>query len=454
MQQDRVPIMPMSAESPKLIDLAREAKAACTRLYEALEAVVKRFPPDQFGPSMIKLMRHYQDIKKFAFGPPHRVAMAIEANCAYAREYHRDLFTKESYRKVMNVLHREEDPAMLHLAGSDFTLFMLSMYREQLELQAEWSKLELARYYRLYVKDNPLPNIATEFFERFGLSIEEWAKASMVLFSMSVSRPNGQIFLNSPIAVDGVRVKPDSVEFYLRQACFTPQEVGSRFRRLRAEIGADSHALIRSSFLERPLIRFDAQRVFAPFPALVFQFTEWGLYRLIHDLPSFAKDFGRAVQSYVGELVQFLPGVRRVLTDLELEAHSPQKSCDFLLEFGSYVLLVEAKAAFFSRNFLTKEKILDDNSTHKTAKALEQLYVTAYDLQKGLFQSLGIDSRKPVYGIVATFGHIPFANAPWYYETFLLAAAESKLKPPIYPNPSFGIDRLCWRSKIWKCLLA
>ena len=48
----------------------------------------------------------------------------------------------------------------------------------------------------------------------------------------------------------------------------------------------------------------------------------------------------------------------------------------------------------------------------------------------------GAPAGKPVVGIVATFGDIPLANSDWYFNSFILDRAQSKLKPPIYPSTS------------------
>ena len=172
----------------------------------------------------------------------------------------------------------------------------------------------------------------------------------------------------------------------------------------------------------------------APHPSLVLRNSGHDLYRLLRILPHFDSEFGNSFERYVGTVVRSIKGTLRCLDKRVLENLSPGKSCDFLLELPDSVLLLEAKAATFTANLLTENAIRGDNSTAKVAKAIEQLYTTAHEIREGTLQTLGIATTKPIVGIVVTYGDLPLANSRWYFDSFFLKRAETKLKPPIYPG--------------------
>jgi hypothetical protein len=150
----------------------------------------------------------------------------------------------------------------------------------------------------------------------------------------------------------------------------------------------------------------------------------------------FDSEFGDSFEKYAGQVLRSMSGHLRCLDKRQLEKLSPGKSCDFVVELPDAVLLAEAKAVTFTANLLTENAIMRDNSTAKVAKAIEQIYTTAHELRQGALGMLAVPNTKPILGIVVTYGDFPLANSVWYFNTFFLKRAESKLKPPIYPSTS------------------
>jgi hypothetical protein len=222
----------------------------------------------------------------------------------------------------------------------------------------------------------------------------------------------------------------------LKLVSSSSREIGERFRSLREQTKPQFHSLIRSVFLQFPLIALEDNTYLAPHWPLLHRHSSHGLYSAIKSLPSFGKEFGSSVEQYAGQVLAYAREQIRFVKSDELEELSPGKSCDNLVEFADSILLVESKATSFGAERLVENAILQDGSTGKIANAIEQLYTTAHDLRSGVFRPLGIDESKPIIGIVATFGEIPFANSEWYFNTFILTRAESKLKEPIYPSPN------------------
>jgi hypothetical protein len=250
----------------------------------------------------------------------------------------------------------------------------------------------------------------------------------------ALSRPTCDFHRDTLAKCEFHDIPPDRVDAYLKAASRAPRQIGDEFWELRKRTKPQFHSLIRSIFLKFPIVALADNTYLAPHWQIVLRHSGQGLYSAIKALPSFGKEFGRSVQRYIGKLLACADRKMRLVTNSELEKHSPGKSCDYLLEFADCVLLLESKATSFVAQHLTENAILNDGSTGKIAEGIEQLYTTAHDLRSGVFQAFGIDRDKPVIGIVATFGDIPFANSDWYFKTFVLPRAGSKLQQPIFPS--------------------
>jgi hypothetical protein len=313
-------------------------------------------------------------------------------------------------------------------------LFFRVMHREQMEIQHSYSQDELARNQELFVANDPMPKLANEFLLKYGLSFDAWIRSS---FFASVATTTRESSLFHQRVLSECRfhdISNEQVDAYLRHSSMSSPQIGERFRMLRAGIKPQFHGLIRSAFLAKPLMCFEGDSYLAPHPPLLLRHSGHGLYAAIKQLPSFGDEFGRSVQRYVGKLLASAQTNQLAFGNTEMEALSPGKSCDFLVEFSDTILLVESKATSFVAERLVENAILNDGSTAKIASGIEQLYTTAADLQSGCFDSLGVNRTKPVVGIVATFGDIPFVNSIWYRDNIIRKRAESKLAAPIYPT--------------------
>jgi len=408
------------------------------RFYADLEALLKRHQPRDYA---IFATQHlhavFDDTKKCAQFPPHQMLHSIEANCAYARGHNSDPVDLNRLARVMNVYHGHRDPLKAgHLEAEKLTLFFLVMHREQMEIQYFHSKAAIARNYALFIADTPMPKLLAEFQAAYGLTFEDWLTLCLFAAVAAFSSDSRPFHRDALAECDLHHVAPTSVDTFLKATSRSPREIGERFRSLRDQTKPQFHSLIRSVFLQYPLVALEDDMYIAPHWQLLHRHSSHGLYSAIKSLPSFGSEFGESVQRYVGEVLTCARAKMRIVTDSELEKRSPGKSCDYLVEFPGCILLVESKATSFSAQRLVENAILQDGSTGKIANAIEQLYTTAHDLRSGVFGALGIDDSKPVIGVVTTFGEIPFANSEWYLNTFILARAESKLKQPIYPSPN------------------
>jgi hypothetical protein len=415
-----------------------EAANEMRKLYADLETLLKRHRPRDYA---IFATQHleavFDDTKKYAQFSPHQVLHSIEANCAYARGHNSDPVDINRLARTMNVYHGHRDPLKAgHLAAEKLTLFFLVMHREQMEIQYFHSKAAIARNCALFLADTPMPKLLAEFQAAYGLTFEDWLTLCLFAAVAACSGDSLPFHRDTLAKCDLHHIAPERVDTFLKATSRSPREIGERFRSLRDQTKPQFHSLIRSVFLQYPLMALEDERYLAPHWPLLHRHSSHGLYSAIKSLPSFGSEFGGSVQRYVGKVLACARDKVRIVTDNELERRSPGKSCDYLVEFPSCILLVECKAISFGAERLVENAILQDGSTGKIASAVEQLYTTAHDLRSGVFRSVGVDETKPVIGIVTTFGEIPFANSEWYLNTFILARAESKLKQPIYPSPN------------------
>lgn len=387
--------------------------------YEQMEMRCKRFQPDHFAPSVVEIMRRYHEAKRWGLAPEFEVGLMIEANCAYTRGSNNDTLTRNSYARIHNIFHAFEDPGLAALIERDLGNFFLVLRRQQIELQRSVTIADIARYYGLFIAEAPLRRLGAEMKDQVGVAPEGWLKACLAVYATASTNKYYCAAVSPGCPSGDVDVDPQDVQVFLRHASYTPKQVGQRFKRLRKETRPKFHSCIRSVFTERPLIDFGKGNYHAPFPPLLFHFGAEGLYRRLLDLPSFSTEFGTVVQRYVERIAGYFPGVQLRLRDTQLENASRTKSCDVLLELPTHIILIESKTTAFSRNIITPSTIADDNSTRKIALALKQIYRTARDVRDGIFQGLGVFAQKPIWAVVTTFGDIPFANAPWYFERYL-----------------------------------
>jgi hypothetical protein len=406
-------------------ELDRQVRSASRRFYEELEMRCKRYQPNHFAPAVVDIMRRCHKAAQWASAPPHQVGLAIEANCAYTRRSNNDKLTWNGYAHIMNVFRANEDPALVTLLKRDFGNCFLVLHRQQIELQRSIAKQDIARFYRLFIAESPLRELGAEMKERDGITPEAWLKSCLAVYCALFGNQGNCVKISPGCSFRGLDLDAEDVQVFLRHASHTPQQIGERFKQLRNNIRPVYHSCIRSVFAERPLINFGDGRYQAPFPAMLFHFGAEGLYRRLLNLPSFSDEFGTAIRKYVDRIAGCFPDVQLQLRDKQLKKASRTKSCDVLLELPSHIILIESKTTEFTRDIIIPSTIANDNSTRKVSDAIEQIYCTARDVRDGLFQRLGVSTGKPIWAVVSTFGDIPFANAPWYFDRYLGPAAKA-----------------------------
>lgn len=391
--------------------------------YRDLERRCKRFQPEHFVPAVISLMRGQLERGKFANAPYHQIALMIEANCAFTRGQNNDQLDWSAYAKIKNIFHDRPDSGVVAAIRRGIDWFILAMQREQLELQKGHSPYDVSNSLDLYVHDQ----LAAEMETELGMSPERWVSVSLANWS-TACKP--EVVVIRPV-IEGsdktnLTVSEAELKHVLTRMSRTPSEIGERFKRLRETTPPIFHSHIRSTFWDRPFIRF-SEAYCSPFPGIAFRSMFSELYRVAKGCNSFDPAFSNSMESVVERTIGFIPEANRVWTNRDLESATVGKSCDFLVEADEYNLFVECKAVSFTRNRVIPDVVEHDGSTRALQKGHIQIQRTCKEYNESGIRGLLSRRDVPNIGFVVTFGDIPFANAPWYYKRFLKARVDRKI---------------------------
>ena len=412
----------------------KTSKIAMLELYDALEKALKRHRPIDYITLMSKrLAESWSDTKKFIQIPPHRIMHSIEANCAYWKEGYSDPVTWNSVVRIMNTYSDSDDPYQLSAIHENLNRFFLILWREQIELQKRASWSYIIRAWHLFVRSSFMQESNQEFLNKYNLTMDQWIKFSFLCWVIAINE-FGNPFLIVGVPNESLGLSHNAFEAYLSFTARTPSDIGDYFLQIRRETPYELHSLIRSSFLETPIVKFMDGNMLVPHTHILFRHSGENLYRLSKDLDVFQDEFGTSFEEYVKEVLNSIKGLVNIIPNKMLEKASKSKSCDFLIELKDTIILVECKACSFTARHLSDNAIRNNNSTSKVAKALTQLYAAAHDLEEGVFNCYNIDNSKTTIGIVVTFGEIPLANKEWYFDEFFLKQADRKFDELTYPS--------------------
>ena len=415
-------------------DSDKTSKVAYLELYYALEQRLKRHAPRDYISYMSKRMfAAWSDSRLFVQTPPHTIMRSIEANCAYWKSGYREPISWNHVAKIMNVYNSFTDPYQMETIADDMDRFYLLMYREQMELQKRAAWDILLRNWQLFVRTDCMRKVANEFTEKIGVTPDQWIKACLLCWFVSI-RESGGSFVIGVMENPEIAMSQSTMNVFLSLSARTPEEIGQQYRTIRQNTPYRYHSLLRSCFIERPIVTFSDGSMVVPHTHLLFLHSGLGLYRLMQKANTFALSFGKSFEMHTRRVLQSLPSIHNIITGKTLKKRAERKSCDFLVETEESIFLIECKACACTANNLTDEAIKGNNSTEKVSKGLAQLYSTARDLEGGRFDCLGVNKKKVTFGIVITFGHIPSANSTWYFDSYFIDRMVGKLSEQVYPN--------------------
>jgi len=180
------------------------------------------------------------------------------------------------------------------------------------------------------------------------------------------------------------------------------------------------HFLIRSTFMERPIVKLDDGRIVAPIPELIFRHMGYKLRAMFEAIDINGHCVAESFEKYTEMVLNNLSSLVRLYTNNELETLSyPDKSCDFLLITPTENILIECKAVDFRVKTLTKNAIYNCNAFSKIQKAIEQINSTLKNIQTKKLKIKELDKTKPFLKIVVTFGEMRGFNSDWILSELL-----------------------------------
>lgn len=422
----------MDQNKHEYAEINLKARSDWRLFYEKLEQYLKRYQPLDYAKYIANRIKEAKtDIQLAGRMPLHFVAHSLEACCRYARGQNKDVVDYNGFARVINLYHDHNDVVQTSLLKINFQYFFMVTALQQFDFQYYPHKYDLVRVWELFVASNPVPTISQAFFAHNGLSIEEWVQFCFAFYAAT----NKKIFIKKQYLTQSkVFVnKAEKINQFIKLISFTVKEIGARYEEKKLKTPLQFHLFIKSVFLERPLINFGDDLLFAPFPELLMKHANEGIYPLVKSLPKFDQEFGKSVQNYTKRILSELQNILKIYSDNEIKSLLKGEHCDFVCELPDEVLLVESKAVTYTPRLLLEEVIKNDNSTNKVVKGLKQLYETAGQIKNGALSELGISNTKPVIALIVTYGDIPFPNSDWYYNTFFIPVAQ-KLFPSGIPE--------------------
>jgi len=408
--------------------------------YDTIEKKVKRHRPEEYIPYCAqRLSEFHRDVDKISKIPPHNLLHSIEANCAYYKSGYDDQVTWKSFAQIMNLYQDYGDnPFLSYTISENIDRLFLMMARQQFELQNKPSRVHMARVWSLFV-ENPYTITLAEQFERvFGISFKQWLHLSFLSWVAAHENPTRIFKRDILLGCDFYKVTSQLADLFYSHVSYSIKQIKNNFLNIRNEEESAFHFLIRSVFLEKPIIAFDDGNMIAPAPDLIFLHSGEGLLDLVRTIPDSDSSIAKSFEYYIGTVLNCLNNKICVIPSNQLEdivrRSTGGKVCDFIIETDSEILLIECKATTYTAKMFTDNAILNNSSTGKIANGLVQLYTTAHYLDNGVFDTLSIDNDKPAVGIIVTFGEIPLVSSDWYFKKFVMERAERRLSPPIFPS--------------------
>lgn len=423
------------------------------KFYNSVESAVKSLSPEAFAIFASQQLQRAIKENRISQIRPHHTLHAIESYCAFARRHPRRIPEWSNLARIMNVYHEHKNPLQYaYLEKNEFSLFMLLMQREQMDVQYSYCLNDIARVWRLYALSNPLPRLNSAFEGQYGINFREWITMSVMC---GVLCQEYRYFHIDEIAKSTVHsINRERIRSYFKESSRNVEEIGSEFKSSRKKLkNIAFHGVIRSQFLRYPLIRLHDDVFFAPKHDFLTLHAGSGIYSRIRQMKDFSDEFGTQFETYVATLAERTKPIR-MLRDNELESHLPGKHCDLLLEFEDYILLVECKAVSFTAEMLTERSVLQDNSTTKIADAIVQIATTIQEIRKGSLNAIGINKSKPIESVIVTYGDVPFVNSDWHFEKIIAPSLQQRHREDIADALMIQVNRpIVLKTSSWENLV-
>lgn len=419
------------------------------RFFGDLEKILKRHHPKDFVPLAIRVIHNVlNDPNKQVYYPIHHVIHSIEASCAYSRSYN-DQVTEERFNRVINLYKKYYDPYLQYTLDiqKDIILAFLAIAHQQLALQRYPNIHEWARAIYLF-NDNDLPKSSELLKDTYELTFEEWIFLCFGVLTATGVNTNIAFDLDYFLRTEIKNFPKHAVIPFLELSSTTFSRIRENYFEIRNRYEPFLNIFHTSLFFSYPIIVSKSQYMLVHPYMIIYHATE-GLYRTCSELDEekFGEEFGHSFEKYVGDLIESFPNKLLTLNEPRIIQEVSGKSTDYIILFDDSIVLIECKATRYSADLLTENAIAKNNSTGKIAEAYIQIDNTAQQIRRGALGNLVEDLNKPIYGIVITFGNLPFVNSDYYFEKFIKSRMYSKVVdfaswpfPLSFPPQTFSID--------------
>ncbi|OHB53094.1 MAG: hypothetical protein A2Y10_06880 [Planctomycetes bacterium GWF2_41_51] len=403
------------------------------RFFDEIEKKAKRLKPEKFIPYVLKFF--HNPMRREIIGP-HTILQAIEANCAYHKSGYDEEITHKKFADIINLIMKSEEENDFYLWSihNRLEIFFQFINRIQIEVQKTgFSKYYLSRYWNLFYDNDHIRKMHNDFENIYKISVEKWFLCSFAMYAMFAKDfiiPK-EFKISSSMSID-----ENDISTYLNFSCYSVAEIQERYFETRKNIKEEFHFLVRTVFVERPIVLLDGDQLVAPVPELLFRHMGHGLNDLFEKIDSsYGCYLGKAFQEYTKKTLNCLSNVV-LYSNEELEKLSAgDKSCDFLLATQSENILIECKAIDLKVRTLTENAIFNSNAFSKIKDGICQIDNTLNNIMNGKLCLPGIDTKKPFLKMVVTFGEMFGFNSDWIFNKMcpqINYDEEKNLKPMIF----------------------
>lgn len=408
-----------------------EAERAVLRFEDRIRRAIRRYDPMQFAVAIARRDRMgATSIEYLAQSPPDVLVHALEANCAYYNTHYRTDLTHKAFADVVNLWHEFVHPSLLFSIEQRNGIldFIADMHRTQLGLQHSTWVVPLGRAALIFADEREIPKASAAFARRFGLSPRSWLRAWFCFWAAVFSRDPmmdlhdrhlGWRLWVEPSYLEQANLpqltRVDIAAFLADVAC-TPEKIGREYRERRGlpPSGRLTNPLLwrqlPPTIVRNPILTIE-QRHFVPISKLLWGLLRDGLMERFRSLDdAMFKEVSTSFVRYVRSMFESESGCVKALNAEKLP-RGAGKACDLAIVLHDAVLLIECKAVLLGTDFATMNAIKGSSAASAIAEGIEQVRETGCRLHDTGFESIEFAKGKPLYGIVATYGYIPCANA-------------------------------------------
>jgi hypothetical protein len=255
-----------------------------------------------------------------------------------------------------------------------------------------------ARYYKIFTQ----PELRAITERVIGVSVENMYLAGFALLGAFFDL----LVVNYPpnISIPGLDLA--KLDAFLRHFSLGIRELRERIA--AAQQFNENYAYTFNPLRAFPIVRMEASGrdgIVCPLPTFLFRRFTDGVYYEICDEPGFDAAFGKAFQTYIGEVIHAADtqAIFSIVPEAPYSAGKDERrTVDWLVEDSTGVLFIEAKTKrlrFDAKVDLSSGHL--ENELEKMAQFIIQIYKTVGDYRAGRYP-IAWDGQKKIYPLIVT----------------------------------------------------